>query len=75
MRDPISAPLDLVFLAISLLVLLTVAVNPQRAFVILNAFSHAKPPSDAVFTAIRFIACFCATGIVVLLLAHFLRAH
>lgn len=75
MRDPISAPLDLVFLAISLLVMLMVAVNPQRVFVVLNASSHAKPPSDAVFTAIRFIAGFCAVGIVVLLLAHFLRAH
>ncbi len=75
MRDPISGPQDLVFLAISFIVMLIVAVNPQRVFAVLNAFSHAKPPSDAVFTAIRFIAGFCAVGTVVLLLVHFLRGH
>jgi hypothetical protein len=40
MRDPISGPQDLVFLAISFIVMLMVAVNPQRVFAVLNAFSQ-----------------------------------
>jgi len=40
MRDPISGPQDLVFLAISFIVMFMVAVNPQRVFAVLNAFSQ-----------------------------------
>ena len=73
MRDPISGPLDFAFMVVALIVMSWVAVDPRKIFAFLNAYTHAKLPSDAVFTSIRIIAGLCVVGVAVLLLAHLLR--
>ena len=73
MRDPVSGPIDVAFLAFALIVVLSIAVEPRRVLGFL--FSNAKPLRDNMIVSLRILAALCSCGLSVILIIHLVRSH
>jgi type II secretory pathway component PulF len=75
MEDPISDPIVLVVFTLGLIVMLWTWIAPRKVFDVLNFYSRAPTPSDAMFRVVRSLAALCAIGVAILILAHLIRSR